>query len=112
MDSFSTELQQVFGSLDQLWNMDEKSVPMASKIRRTAELIAWAFNTLLLIHPYANGNGHMARFMAVAVFLRYGLRPRRWPINARPADPPYSELIRRYQHGDTEGFIRFLILCL
>jgi hypothetical protein len=110
--AFADDLRAATASLDILWPVNEQIIPKAVKIRRTAEIVAAIFNSFLLIHPYINGNGHMARFIAVAIFSLYGLLPRRWPINERPPDPPYSELIRRYQHGDTEGFVRFLMSCI
>jgi Fic/DOC family len=102
----------VLSNLDVLWPVPEKIFSKAAKIRRTAELVAALFNSFLLTHPYVNGNGHMARFIVVAMFSRYNLRLRRWPINQRPPDPPYSSLITSYQQGYTEGFIQFLLRCL
>jgi len=39
------------------------------------------------IHPYKNGNGHMARFVIWLVCGRYGYRPRRWIVEPRPLTP-------------------------
>ena len=59
-----------------------------------------AFEIFLRVHPYANGNGHSARLMIWCVLGRYGHWPRRWTVEPRPPDPPYSDLIRRYRDGD------------
>lgn len=59
-----------------------------------------AFEIFLRVHPYANGNGHAARLMIWCVLGRYGHWPRRWTVEPRPPDPPYSDLIRRYRDGD------------
>src|SRR5580658_9409020 len=42
------------------------------------------FELLLLIHPYGNGNGHMARFAVWAILGRYGHWPESWPVEPRP----------------------------
>jgi fido (protein-threonine AMPylation protein) len=49
------------------------------------------FELLLRIHPYANGNGHMARLAVWAVLGRYGRWPEQWPVEPRPPDPPYTK---------------------
>lgn len=112
MRMFVHGANNLLNRLDMLWPIPENIFSKPAKIRQTVEFVAALFNWFLIIHPYANGNGHMARFLAVAILSRYGLRPRQWPINARPPDPPYSTLITRYQQGDTEGFIQFLLKCI
>ena len=57
------------------------------------------FVRLLTIHPYANGNGHIARFCLVAILAKYGLVLTGWPIDPSP-QPPYAELIYRHRRGD------------
>jgi hypothetical protein len=38
------------------------------------------------LHPYANGNGHAARFCLWAILARYGYFPVRWSLEPRPAE--------------------------
>ena len=59
-----------------------------------------AFELFLRIHPYANGNGHIGRFLIWCILGRYGHWPRRWSVDPRPPDPPYSDFIFRYRNGD------------
>jgi hypothetical protein len=64
---------------------------------------------LFRIHPYVNGNGHMGRLTVWAVLGRYGFWPENWPVEPRPPDPPYTDLIRRYRDGDTEPLERYVL---
>jgi fido (protein-threonine AMPylation protein) len=112
MEGFKDDLRAVASQLDFLWQVNNAFLSKASKIRRLAELVAALFNYFLEIHPYANGNGHMARVIVMSLFSRFGIFLRKWPLNQRPPDPPYSDLIRDYQNGRTEGFIVFLIRCI
>lgn len=75
-------------------------------------LVAFAchvFVKFLLIHPYANGNGHIARFIVWLIFRRYGMWPKRWSIEPRPPDPPYTDLIKKYRDGEKEPLEAFFL---
>lgn len=74
-----------------------------SKRDRLKYLIVFScrvFELFLRIHPYANGNGHIGRFMIWCILGRYGHWPHHWRVEPKPADPPYSDYIRRYRDGD------------
>jgi hypothetical protein len=43
---------------------------------------------------------------------RYGHWPRRWPVDPRPQDPPYSQLIVRHRNGDPVPLERFVLQAL
>lgn len=70
------------------------------------------FELFLRVHPFANGNGHAARFCMWALLGRYGYWPIRWPIEPRPPDPPYTDLIARHRDGDTEPLEQFVLASL
>lgn len=97
--------------LDQLWSVPNIVIAQELKLLRTVEVIAAIFCTFLVIHPYVNGNGHMARFIAIAIFSRYNLRAQRWTFNTRPPDP-YSQAIAQYQNGNRQPFLTYLLNCL
>jgi len=63
----------------------------------------------LRIHPYANGNGHMARLLIWLLFAKFGYWPKRWPLNTRP---PYVTLIELYRNGQTEFLEKFVLQCV
>ncbi len=67
------------------------------------------FVRFLTIHPYANGNGHIARFLLTGLLKRQGYRLKAFPIEPRPADPPYSDLIKLYRDGKVEPFERYIL---
>jgi Fic/DOC family len=47
----------------------------ADGLAAVIQLSAWAHAEWVRIHPFANGNGRTARFLANFVFMRYGLPP-------------------------------------
>lgn len=51
----------------------------------------------LRIHPYANGNGHMGRFLVWMITARYGYWPQKWPLDE---SPPYHQLLSDYRDGN------------
>jgi Fic family protein len=67
------------------------------------------FEVFLRIHPYANGNGHAARFLIWCLLSRYGYWPKGWPIEPRPPDPPYTHLISEYRNGNWEPLEEFVL---
>ena len=112
MREFRNELFAALSNLDFVWAVNERVVTKAMKFRRLAETIALLFAKFLEIHPYANGNGHMARFMALWIFSRYGIHPRAFPLHGRPPDPPYSLAIRAYQQGNLSPLADLLLECI
>ena len=70
------------------------------RLRYLIVFVCRVFELFLRVHPYANGNGHVARLIVWFMFLRYGYWPRRWSVEPKPPDPPYSSLIKRYRDGD------------
>jgi Fic/DOC family len=86
-----------------------------SREERLRYLIGFAcrvFELFLRIHPFANGNGHVARFIVWCILGRYGHWPRRWPVEPRPPDPPYSDCIVRYRNGDRAPLEHFIAATL
>jgi hypothetical protein len=82
------------------------------KLLRTVKVVVSLFVYMLTIHPYANGNSHMGRFVLMAILARYGIFLARWPLNPRPPDPPYSDAIRAYRSGNEDALIRFVMQCI
>ncbi len=82
MNAFGYRARLAFSKIDGL------SDPLA-KFAYAIRLASNFFELFLRIHPYMNGNGHMARFIVWATLGRYGYWPERWPVEPRPPDPPY-----------------------
>ena len=67
------------------------------------------FVGFLTIHPYADGNGHIARIIVWCLLGRYGHWPKNWTVEPRPPDPPYSQLIAAYRSGNIEPMERYFL---
>lgn len=67
------------------------------------------FQDFLTIHPYANGNGHTARFLVWLLLARFGHEPTRWTIDPRPAYPNYAAAIAAHRRGDPWELERLIL---
>ena len=56
-----------------------------------ARLAAITIIDFIKIHPYADGNGHISRFIACAYLMPHKLIPTKWQIDPRPNDQDYSQ---------------------
>jgi hypothetical protein len=82
------------------------------RLRYLVALASQAFVAFLTIHPYANGNGHAGRLIVWSILGRYGHWPKRWPVEPRPPDPPYSNLIVLHRNGNKEPLELYLLQTL
>jgi fido (protein-threonine AMPylation protein) len=88
----------VLKSLDALAN--DTSVSSEDRLLRMVSGACRIFSHWLMIHPYANGNGHIARILLTAILGRYGYWLQRFPIEPRPRDPAYSDAVAAHQRGN------------
>jgi fido (protein-threonine AMPylation protein) len=112
MERFSTDIDQFLAETDFLWTINEQVFSRPQKLLRTVELLVALFVYFLEIHPYANGNGHLARFLVISALAKYDIIVSRWPLHPRPPDPPYSTLISGYRRGNKLPLIRFVLSCI
>jgi hypothetical protein len=112
MAIFGTDFDYVVADGDFVWAANSKVITPAEKLYRVIQLGVALFVYLLQIHPFANGNGHMARFFLISFLSRYGVKLARWPLHPRPQDPPYSEFIGRYRRGDRVSLEHFVLSCI
>lgn len=63
----------------------------------------------LTIHPYANGNGHMARLLVWVLLGRFGYWPVDWPLDS---SPPYHVALTQYRNGTKTPLEQFLLKCI
>ena len=82
------------------------------RLRYILALTCHAFVIFLTVHPYVNGNGHAGRLIVWSIMGRYGHWPRRWPVEPRPSDPAYLQLIVQYRNGDPIPLERHLLQTL
>lgn len=79
---------------------------------RAVRLAALLFTNFLTIHPYANGNGHLARFLVWLILRRYGYAPELWTIHPRPSFALYSAAISAYRRGETSHLEKLILLSI
>ncbi len=112
MDELGNLVDSTLQALDQGHSLPNSQVSPADKLLYTVAAACRIFELLLRIHPYANGNGHMARFVIWAILGRFGHWPHRWTLEPRPPDPPYTDLIIQHRNGNPEPLERFVLNCI
>jgi fido (protein-threonine AMPylation protein) len=99
MAELAVAIRAGLASLDTFFN--GPGVSRGEKVLSAVAFACRVFVQFLTIHPYANGNGHVARFCLVAILARYGIFLTGWSVDPRP-EPPYGELITHYRDGHVE----------
>jgi fido (protein-threonine AMPylation protein) len=78
----------------------------------TVRFACQAFVEILTIHPFVNGNGHVARALLWIILFHFGYAVPLWTIDPRPAFPDYSSMIAAHRRGNVELIERFVISTL
>lgn len=99
-------------ALDNAYTKPNSVLPHHQKIAYTVVFCCKIFVEFLHIHPYINGNGHIARFLIWILLGRYNIWPKKWPIEPRPPDPPYTQMIREYRTGNKSLLERYVLNCI
>ena len=94
--------------LDLLWKLNPNIIGRDLRLQRTVEVAAALLVYFMEIHPYADGNGHMGRFLLLGILARYNLFPAKFPLHPRPA-PPYVDLIPVYRQGNKMPLILYIL---
>lgn len=105
-------IRATLAGLDEGHALPDSHLSREQKLIYTVVAACRCFEVFLRIHPYANGNGHAARFVVWALLGRYDYWPARWPIEPRPDDPPYTELIVSYRDGDRVPLEKWILECI
>jgi hypothetical protein len=109
MQGFSADVGAALNALDAAKDM---RAPEAQKLNCIVVVACRLLERFLAIHPYANGNGHMGRFIVWLVLGRYDYWPYEWPVEPRPPDPPYTEYIVRARNGERHLLEQFVLGCI
>jgi fido (protein-threonine AMPylation protein) len=107
MQRFSQLVDKGLLNLDALHASQNSS--LEEKLRKTVSFACAIFVKFTNIHPYANGNGHIGRFLLLAVFKKYGYEIRGWTIDPRPSAPEYIACVRFYENGEKEPLLRWVM---
>jgi hypothetical protein len=84
MGKFAALANRLFAGLDAGIGEPDNKLSPRGKVKFIVALACKLLETFLTIHPYANGNGHIGRFIIWAVLGRYGHWLKRFPIHPRP----------------------------
>jgi Fic family protein len=93
--NFEQTLQGALAALDEDIPVDDELT--ADQFKAVIDVCAWVHAECVRIHPFANGNGRMARVWANYVAMRYGL-PAFARLRPRP-DSPYDAVASEAMHG-------------
>ena len=98
LSGFETGLQAVVARMDGVIPVGARPGAPAD-LFRVLEIAAIAHGEWVRIHPFANGNGRLARLWANWVAVRYGL-PFFVALKPRPANLPYAAAAAASMRGD------------
>jgi fido (protein-threonine AMPylation protein) len=98
--------------LDATHQLPDAQLAPEDKLLNTVTFTCTIFDEVLRVHPYANGNGHAARFMIWAILGKYGYWPKQFPIEPRPNHPLYSWAIAAYRKGNKEALENYILMCI
>lgn len=104
MRTFAARLSEGFRLLD-----TSSATLSEDGLLQIVEFACEAHETFLRIHPYANGNGHLARTIVWMILARYGFWPKDWPVEPRSTDPGYIPALIQFRDGDREPLIEFML---
>jgi fido (protein-threonine AMPylation protein) len=74
-----------------------------------AKVVANAVSRFQLIHPFADGNGHVARLMAWVILANHNMLPQHWRIHENPG---WDVLVSQHQDGTTGPLEAFILRSL
>lgn len=111
MVQMESDIAQAIAALDAGHQMPDEQVPPEMKLLCAVQVACRFFYEIgsRRLHPYANGNGHAARFCLWAILGRYGYFPEHWTIHPRPGIPNYGDLLHLYHAGDFESLERQIL---
>jgi hypothetical protein len=93
---FEAKLQMLVASLDALVPVGQE--PDLDQLAAIIDLCAWVHAEWVRIHPFANGNGRVARLWANNLAMRYGVPPF---VRLRPRpEAGYGEAGSKAMQGD------------
>jgi fido (protein-threonine AMPylation protein) len=112
MNDLAGTIKSLLHGLDAASDLPHSQLSAEEKLLYAVAVACRVFELFLRIHPYANGNGHAARFCLIAILGRYQYWLKKFPVEPRPQDPPYTEAIIEYRNGNPEPLEAFILGCL
>lgn len=99
-------------ALDTAHQLPPDKLSPVDNLLNTVAFACRVFVEVLRVHPYANGNGHAARFIVLAILGRYGYWLKQFPLEPRPSAPDYTECIKHYTNGDPKPLEEYILKCI
>ena len=90
MDALADWLRHAVARLDAQLSSPGSQISPDEQLVSQVVVAARLFRDFLTIHPYANGNGHISRFLVWLLLGRYGRWPGRWTVHPQPLLPGYD----------------------
>lgn len=112
MDKIALRIRQGMKALDTTHQLPDSHISPEDKLLNTVVFACRVFDAFLRVHPYANGNGHAARFIVWAILGRYGYWPTRFTIEPRPNYPLYAWAINEYRKGNRQPLEDYILTCI
>ena len=109
MDAFGEELIAAVSALDASFGVPNAELSQEQKLYGAVVVAARVFTEFLTVHPYANGNGHIARFLVWLVLGRYKYWPNAWTIEPRPNVTNYGTAISSHRRGRAAELERMIL---
>jgi fido (protein-threonine AMPylation protein) len=110
MGFFHEDLQASILELRETMTNPGRPLTPAQQLVRLVQLTAATLTRFLTIHPYANGNGHMARLVVWALLGQFKRLPVQWWLDTSP--PAYGPLLTAHRTGNTRPLEVFLLKCI
>lgn len=109
MDQTKNLIKEGIEAIDLAFQQPDSQIAPTQKLKYLIMFAARIFTQFLTIHPYANGNGHTARFIVWAMLGRYGFWPERWPIDPGPKSREYDDAIKAHRSQDFDQLHVYLL---
>lgn len=106
---FGTEIVKAIRDLETAIASAPQTIDPAQKTIAIVRIACLAFVRFLTIHPYADGNGHVARSLLWIILRHFGYIPDKWTIDPRPPFPAYGAMIAMHRRGTTSPLEQFVL---
>lgn len=107
------EVEAALEQLDVATGVPHAVFSAEDKLLAVVRYVARLFEFFLRVHPYANGNGHMGRYLSIVVLSRYGYFPRQFTVDPGPPDRPrYFEALVQFRNGNPEPLETLILECM
>lgn len=98
-----------FSALKVGFSVPDSRLPPEEKLYYLVTFACRVLVEFLRVHPYANGNGHMGRWIVWLILFKFGYWPQKWPLDT---SPPYARLIELHRDGNPSPLESYVLDCV